>query len=60
MIVIPENYSSDLFNADKFIALLEIINALEEDLEYPICSSKQERMQVFEAYHYELIKKGYL
>jgi hypothetical protein len=60
MIVIPKNYSSDLFNADKFIALLEIINALEEDLEYPICSGKQERMQVFELYHYELIKKGYL
>ncbi len=60
MIVIPENYSSDLFNTDKFIALLKIINALEEDLEYPICSGKQERMQVLELYHYELIKKGYL
>ena len=60
MIVIPESYKSDLPNTDRFIALLEMFNALEEDLEYPICSSKQERMQVFELYHYELIKKGYL
>ena len=60
MIVIPENYTGCLTTERKFIALLEFMNSLEEELEYPICSGKEERLQTLRLAERELIRQGYL
>ena len=60
MIVIPENYTGCLVTERKFIALLEFMKSLEEELEYPICSGKEERLQTLRLAERELIRQGYL
>ena len=60
MIVIPENFSNNPALDKKFINLLEFMNALEEELEYPICSGVEERLQRFKLAEMQLIMQGYL
>lgn len=61
MIVIPKNYSSGTYdNDDKFIDLIKLMNALEEDLEFPICSSREEYNATLRIAQFELIRQGYL
>lgn len=60
MIVIPENFSNNPAVDKKFINLLEFINALEEELEYPICSGIEDRLKRFKLAEMELIMQGYL
>ena len=60
MIVIPENYIGAVFTERKFIALLEFMNNLEEELEYPICSGEEERLQRLRLAEMQLITQGYL
>ena len=55
MIVIPENFSNNPALDKKFINLLEFMNALEEELEYPICSGVEERLQRFKLAEMQLI-----
>ena len=60
MIVIPENFNCNPAVDRKFINLLEFMNALEEELEYPICSGVEERLQRLRQAEMELIMQGYL
>lgn len=60
MIVIPENYTGAVFTERKFIALLEFMNNLEEELEYPLCSGEEDRLQRLRLAERELIMQGYL
>lgn len=60
MIIIPENFSNNPAVDKKFIALLEFMNSLEEELEYPICSGKEERLQTLRLAEMQLIRQGYL
>ena len=48
------------FTERKFIALLEFMNNLEEELEYPICSGEEERLQRLRLAEMQLITQGYL
>ena len=60
MIVIPENYSNNPAVDKKFISLIEFMNALEEDLQYPICSGKADIRRRLNQAEAELIMQGYL
>lgn len=60
MIVIPESYTGCVFTERKFIALLEFMNNLEEELEYPLCSGEEDRLQRLRLAERELIMQGYL
>ena len=60
MIVIPENFSNNPAVDKKFIGLITFMNALEEDLEHPICSGKEEYLFRLRQAENELIMQGYL
>lgn len=60
MIVIPENFQNNPAVDRKFIDLITFMNALEEDLEYPICSGKEEYLLRLRRAENELIMQGYL
>lgn len=60
MIVIPDNFQNNPVVDKRFIRLIEFMNALEEDLEYPICSGKADQSRRLMQAENELIRQGYL
>lgn len=60
MIVIPDNFYNNPAVDKRFLSLIAFVNNLEEDLEYPICSIKEEYLTRLRQAENELIKDGYL
>ena len=60
MITIPQGFQNNPAVDRKFKELVEFMNQLEEQLQYPNCSGYEDQKRILARAEYELIMRGVL
>ena len=60
MISIPQNYSNNPLTIVRFKTLVEFMNKLELDLQYPNCEGKEDSKRILAQAENKLITMGFL